>query len=86
MLSAFADDDSQFDFPVGLLAVFGDDEIVVRPDPGAGCFEENDWLARRLKAGFLGVVGEVEADTDKLAGTRDGGPESFASVDSRSRV
>ncbi len=62
-----ADDDAEFDFPVGLFGAAWNDDIVVRSDDGRRCLHEDDRLGRYGGARFRGVVREVETDADELA-------------------
>lgn len=76
-----SDDDGELDFPVGFVAVLGDDEVVVWSDDGGGGFEEDDGFGGWVHAGFFGVVFKIESDADDLAGTFHDGAEAGVGID-----
>src|SRR2546425_1718410 len=56
MAGPFSDDDRQFDFPIGLLRTFWNNDIVVWTTQGGGCLEKDDRLFRNLQSAFRGVT------------------------------
>src|SRR5690606_24842870 len=75
-----ADDDAEFDFPVGLDRILGDDHIVIGADDGAGGLHEQDRFLGNIGAGFGSMVGIVEANADELADIGDAGADALIGV------
>src|SRR5207247_2013668 len=69
--AAASDDERQLDLPVGLLRIFGNDDVVVGADDAARVLGKDDRLLRHLRAGLGGMVGVVEADAEELAHVAD---------------
>ena len=55
-----------------------DDHVVVRPDDAGGRLVEEDRFGRDRRPGLLGMIDEVEADGNEIAGPRDAGAEARA--------
>ena len=83
VLGGLADDDTQFDLPVGLHRTARDDDVVVRADDGGACLHEDHGLAGYRVAGLRRMVGIVQADADELARARDAGAETRVAVHDR---
>ena len=83
ILRAGADDDGQFNLPVGLDGGSGDHDRIVRADDGRGGLHEDDRFRRDGHAGFGGVVGVVQADADEFSGARDAGAKAGGCGDDR---
>src|SRR5215203_5760442 len=66
-----ADDDAEFDLPVGLLGAAGDLDVVIRPADCARGLHEEHRLARYWQPRLGSVVRVVQADADELADRSD---------------
>ncbi len=75
-----ADDDGQFDFPIGLDGILGNDDIVIGADDGAGGLHEDDRLFGDLGAGLGGMIGIVEADADEFPDIGDTGADALVRI------
>lgn len=73
-----ADDDREFDLPVGLHRSTGDQHLVVRADDRARVLHEHHRTRGNRRAGLGGVIAVVQADADDLAGAGDGRPDAQA--------
>jgi len=61
-VAAFADDEGQFGFVVGLGGVFGEEDGVAGADDGGGQLEKDDGRGGDGLVGFVGVLTVVEAN------------------------
>ncbi|MNE58091.1 hypothetical protein D3C80_1531040 [compost metagenome] len=68
-----ADNNAQFDFPVGLFRATWNNDVIVRTDDSRGGLHKDDWLGRNRCASFRSMVREVETDADELARASDAG-------------
>ncbi|CAH0298202.1 hypothetical protein SRABI106_03699 [Rahnella aquatilis] len=83
---AGADHHTEFHFPVGFDRITRDLHVVIWPDHRAGPFAENHRFFRDLRASFGGVVGVIEADTDKFPHLADTGTQTWFTADQWQRV
>ena len=67
-----ADDDGEFDFPVGFGGSGVDEDGVEGAGPRGGGLLEEDWFGGDSGSGFEGVGAVVEADADDFGGSGDG--------------
>ena len=81
-----ADDQRQFDLPVGLGGALGDDHRIVWPVDRRHRLGEHHRFLGQFHARFLGMVGIVEADGDDLADAGHRRPEARRSFHQRQRL
>src|SRR5205085_4945056 len=81
-----ADHDAELDLPVELGRVARLDDVVARAVDAGRRLHEDDRLRGNRQAGFLGVVGVVEADGDELADADIGHAEARRAVHERQRL
>ena len=79
--AALPDHHAEFHFPIGARGAARDLDIVIGADDGARPFVEDDRLLGDLGAGFGGVIGIVEADTDELADPADTRSDAWIALD-----
>ena len=76
-----ADDDAQFDFPIGLEGAAGEDDIVIGAADGGGGLHEEEGFGGDCHAGLGGVIGVVEADAEEFADAGDAGADAGVAGD-----
>ena len=62
-----ANNDAQFNFPVGVGATAWHHDIIVGADHSRVCFEEQNWVLRDICASFCRVIRIVQTDTQEFA-------------------
>ncbi|MNX91479.1 hypothetical protein D3C86_1235620 [compost metagenome] len=76
IFGGLADDNTELDFPVGLLRTARNGDVVIRTDDGRGRLHENDRFRRYGGTRFGGMVGEIKADADEFSGSRNAGADA----------
>src|SRR5690606_18726332 len=72
--SFLSDNNTEFDFPIGLHRIPWDHHLIIRPNQGSRRLHKDDWFCWNLCSSFLRMVFIVQANTYNLGWSRKWSP------------